>query len=105
MHQHDAAADEDVVAAWLGALGNAEVDDSDDDDSDEEDISRRAESDNPSDDDEPDEDHQRHKIPTCQNCQKRMKKTTHRRTTSTFSTSVMCERTSFHWSFSWSLGT
>jgi hypothetical protein len=58
----DDAADEDVVAAWLGALGNAEDDDSDDDDSDDDDldeeegISMRAESDSNRDNDEPDED-------------------------------------------------
>jgi hypothetical protein len=45
--------DEDVVAAWLSALGNAEADDGPDEE--EEDISRE-EIDNTSDDDESDED-------------------------------------------------
>jgi hypothetical protein len=89
--------DEDVVAAWLSALGNAEADD----DSDERRrTSAGRKSTTPATTMKRMKIHQRHKIPTCNHYQKRMKKDTRRRTISTFSTSVMCERTSFHWSFS-----
>jgi hypothetical protein len=75
-------------------------------DSDEEEDISREENDNTRDNDEEGEDPPETQDLNMQPLPEENEKNTHRRTRRTFSTSVMCERTiSFHWSFSWSLGT